>query len=144
MCINCNGMMFTRHQPVWNCNSCVNRRQKPGPHWPSSFYRECVTVFRRRKWYHTLVTMLMCFSIDSSQSKMKPRSRTPEAELMTSFTTCSVRSMFSIFFRQALVPNQMASVFKGFNYRRQDEKHPWMATKHCCSRSMVDPLFNRF
>ena len=41
--------------------------------------------------------MLMYFSIDSSQRKMTPRSRTLEAELMTSFPTCSVRSMFYIF-----------------------------------------------
>ena len=46
----------------------------------------------------------------------------------------------SIFFRLASVPNQMTSVFEGFNWRRLDEQHPWMATMHCCSRPMVDPM----
>ena len=88
--------------------------------------------------------MLMCFFIDSSQPKMTPRSRTLEP--MTSFPTCSVRSMFSIFFRLALVPNQMTSVFEGFNCRRLDEHHPWMATMHwtmtCLRMSGKTPSLN--
>jgi len=63
-------------------------------------------------------TLLMCCFIDSSPSKMIPRSLTMEAQPMTSFLTCSVRS------------NQMTSIFDEFIFRR----------KHCCSRSIVDPM----
>jgi len=82
----------------------------------------------------------MCFFIENSLSKMRPRLRTLREESMTSFPTCSVRSMFAIFFRLALILNQITSVFNELNWRGLDEHHTWMASMNCFSRSMVHPM----
>jgi len=143
-CTHCNGMMVDFGSwTVWNYSNRVDWWGKPWD-WRLSFNRKCVEWFSNvldessRHW-------LPCWCVSSLPAHYPQWLRGREhwgAEPMTSFPTCSLRSLFSIFFKLALVPNQMTSVFDGFNIRRLDEHHPWMASIHCCSRSMVDPFIN--
>jgi len=82
----------------------------------------------------------MWFCIDSSVSKVTPRSRTVLARWTTSRVTVSddVPVLAARFSRLARDPNQMNSVFFGFICSRLDEHHRWISATQCCSRSSVD------
>jgi len=91
------------------------------------------------------------FKIESAQqnpshifTKQHPRSLMLQAEPMTSFPTCSVRSMF-FSFSSGWPWCPTASVSKGLNCRCLDEHYPWMATMQSVYSnpiSSIHVLFN--
>ena len=74
------------------------------------------TDLRRRRWKKQLrTTVFTCWSMFSSASKKTPRSRTIPTGFMTSAPMYRFRSRWTVFFKLAFDPNQISSVFAGFN-----------------------------
>jgi len=98
-----------------------------------------ICLSRRIWWKQFLATWLIYRLIVNSESNRTPRSWTTGLSLITVWSLiCRKRSEAVIFWRLHQVPNQISTIFDGFSCSRHDKHQRWVATTHCCRRSLVE------
>ena len=81
----------------------------------------CICLSRLKWKKHAETVLLMCCRISRRLSSITPRSRTTSTGLIVTWPTWMSRLAFSSRLRLAAEPNQISSVFSGFNCSRLDE-----------------------
>jgi len=140
----------------WHCmrkeiNNRVDWWGKLWPDWRLSFYRECVERILYKKTNVERFSnvadessrhWLLCWCVSSLTAHYPWWLRGRESWRRNWWRHSEMQfEVFIFYFLQAgfgAKPDDLR--FDGFNCRRLDEHHPWMASMHCCSQSMVDPI----